>query len=173
MALPLLVVQLSAELEHPDLVSDVVHVDSSAIFLEELDAFDSYLVELLVLALFQLEHAVLLERLVLLRHHDLLEADGLVEGQAEVLFESSVSCRFRGLAGLVLLVRVIQIHFQRPEGASCEQFLPVVDVGEELAEEFFRWSIPEHHVRLLSALALVENDDALVHPVQQVHIFFV
>ena len=58
------------------MVRDIVQVDGRCMLLQELDALDADLEELLeapVALLLQLEHAVLLVGLVLLRHDDLLE----------------------------------------------------------------------------------------------------
>ena len=58
------------------MVRDVVQVDGRCMLLQKLDALDADLEEFLeapVALLLQLEHAVLLVGLVLLRHDDLLE----------------------------------------------------------------------------------------------------
>ena len=58
------------------MVRDVIQVDGCCMLLQELDALDADLEELLeVILILQLEHAVLLVWLVLLRHDNLLKRD--------------------------------------------------------------------------------------------------
>ena len=79
LVLLLLEVEFRAQLQRLNVVRDVVQVDGRCMLLQELDALDADLEELLfVPALLQLEHAVLLVWFVLLRHDNLLERDRIL-----------------------------------------------------------------------------------------------
>ena len=79
LVLLLLEVEFRTQLQRLNVVRDVVQVDGRCMLLQELDALDADLEELLfVPALLQLEHAVLLVWFVLLRHDNLLERDRIL-----------------------------------------------------------------------------------------------
>ena len=76
LVLLLLEVEFRAQLQRLNMVRDVIQVDGCCMLLQELDALDADLEELLeVILILQLEHAVFLVWLVLLRQDNLLKRD--------------------------------------------------------------------------------------------------
>ena len=76
LVLLLLEVEFRAQLQRLNMVRDVIQVDGCCMLLQELDALDADLEELLeVILILQLEHAVFLVWLVLLRQDNLLKSD--------------------------------------------------------------------------------------------------
>ena len=189
----LLRVELGAQLQRLDVVGDVVEVHGSRILLQKLDALHAYLVKLLMrhcstatlpLLFFRLdpllkpEDAVLLIGLVLLRHYDLLEGDRARIVQVEVRLVVVAEVGPAGCGRLLGDERLVVDHVEsegRETVAREDAAHLLFHAPDKRAEQFARRAVAEHylllrchlHLAAAAAVARAEDEQAFVHPVEQ------
>ena len=158
------------------MVRDIVQVDGRCILLQELEALDSDLVELLIIvaALFKLEHAVFLVWLVLLRQDNLLKRNRprVVKIEMRLIQASSrcLHCRRLVIEHRVVIDHV-ELHGSEPDRL---EYLLHPDTPKKALEELARGTIAEHDLLLLlDAAHPAEDEQAFVHAVEQFDVLFV